>query len=805
MIERTKGKHVFFLVAFAVAIALIGGGGIASSEYATILGESPEECTPIDGGEYETFEFFVEYDIGNKHPDRINVMVKEDPYGEPTKVIDISDRSNQDTVSIEVEEYIDPDWESITLKATVYAEDEIVASGSDEVYYPVSGSGWTCDPDPERISGQVVDGDGNDPPAGIVVVQSLDDGEQEIQEYRTDSDCPGCFDFDDQSFVTPGEYRVHVYGSDSGYPPYWGYMDFTLDEGDSEFVSFERGGVFSTDLRVTDESGSTTDLRFGPGEDVQTHLDVQKPRHGQDVEIEMYVYETGGERGSHPDEVYDPPHLGAGPNSYEFTFDAPDEEGTYEVKYRIVTEFEDGAESTTDIVEGPSFEVRAYEPPHIEESTPESETVDISAKEDLNFSVTASDPDTPDEELSVVWTVDDQRVASDTSFTFDASAYEPGDHDVRVLVSDGLDRTEDVELIWTVEVIEPPQIEDVEPGSAEVLAGEQMILRAEATDPGDHTPLSYTWRIDGKTYQGSEVHHRFTEVGTQEVELRVKNSRDVETERTVNVTVKSPPEFEEWTPEQSTVTGVMSGESLSFSVDARDPEGGDVTYEWYVDDEFASSGPEFTYHFQQRGNYEVTAVVSDSHGLSVERSWSVQVTSFRQDPTVRDHFTGTPDLDDRTAEFFTVSFQNPEVNDRDAHVEILVEVPPGIIVSEAQRVEDGDRSQFRVSDIVAPDNQKSLAINLHVNDESLVGETVKVDYRLIYYPDGNKDDHVVVSKESSEVQLGDETTPTAAPEAGTAAESMGGTDAETPGFTVTISVASILLVLAALRRFRPLN
>lgn len=837
------------LLVAVLAVATVGAASAFDGDSVTVDSERPSECTAIAGGERQQFDFVVDYDLGNKDPDRISVQVKEEPYGEPTREIDISDRSSVDTVDVSVEEYIDPDWESVTVKVAVWADGETKATGTEELYYPVSGSGWECDPDPERINGHVDDGDGSDPPPGIVVVQRLSDKEDEFVEYRTDDDCPGCFSLEDQEFLDAGEYRIHVYGSDNGYPPYWGYVDIRLEEGESEYVSFDRGGVFATELQVSDRTGSTTDLRFGPGEEIKTELDVQKSRHGRNVEIEVYTFDAGGERGENPDAVYDPSRLDDGPNSYDFTFDAPANEGRYEVEYLVVTEFDDEGELITDEVTGPTFEVKEYEPPRIDGYSPDDPTPSVGTDGALEFVVDVSDSDTSQEELSVEWYADEKKVGEGSDFVFDGSEYDGEEVLLEVIVSDDTSETENAIEAWTIELIDPPVVDEIEPDVSTVDVGEEIEFVARASDPGDNTPLSYTWEIENEVYTGSGITHAFDSVGKHDVRLTVENTRGIAVERaftmktrnvepklepetpstgsidattgsttqftgtvenydstpvTVWLTVDGdvveetdvdsdretltfdhkfdspgtkrvemlaedghgeknrtvwdvnvagrPPTIDEWSPESSTVSDIISGETVTFDAVASDPDGGSIKYRWYVDDEYKSSGETFEPQFQEHGQYTVRVTAVDDTGQKTDREWGVSVSSFRVSPRIDAQVSATELVVEESTELSTVSFGNPEANDRTGYVEIVLSPPDGVDVSTTMNVLDGDPTNFKSFETVEPGESTSATISLSA-DESLAGDTITVDYQVIYYPEGNPDDYTIEENQTIELPV----------------------------------------------------
>jgi hypothetical protein len=59
---------------------------------------------------------------------------------------------------------------------------------------------------------------------------------------------------------------------------------------------------------------------------------------------------------------------------------------------------------------------------------------------------------------------------------------------------------------------------------------------------------------------------------------------------------------------------------LNISIDAVDPEGGNLTFVWYLDGERIGEGPRFIYSLFP-GARNVTVIISDPMGNTMSRSW----------------------------------------------------------------------------------------------------------------------------------------------------------------------------------------
>jgi uncharacterized cupredoxin-like copper-binding protein len=614
-----------------------------------------------------------------------------------------------------------------------------------------------------------------------------------------------------------------------------------------------------------------------------------------------------------------------------------------------------------------------HDPPVIETMTPSDSVVDALGGVSPTLSVTASDPDSSD--LLYTWYVDGEEVTTGPSFTFDPSDYNGGEYNATVVVSDGTAATEDVSHSWTIDVIEAPEVEVAEPDDSEVDIGSSVTFSADATDPGDNTPLEYQWTIAGETYEGDEVSQTITstdevaaevevtnsqgvstsqsielnvdtappninsltgggteitagdsitlsatasdpddrdigftynwsvinstyygsnitispgEVGQHDVELTVTNeygsstsqtttliitndipeltmagpsnrsfpagqsdsltvtmvdndasetnlsfSVDGETieERnitqpeadetfsyqfdtpgeysvevtavdgngasttvgwTVNVTSR-PPEFTDWSPEESSLS-VLSGETITFNATASDADGQSVAYQWYVDGNYTTSGQTLSNQFARHGQYTVRVVASDPDNTTKERTWDVDVRSFNRDLIIDPHVSSIVLNPNSSTEFATVSVSNPEANSRAAEVELLVHPPSGLSVTSVESVQSGNPSQYRVSDSVSPGDETSLSLGLQLDNDSLLGQTVTVDYSVIYYPAGQRADSVVLENSTTEIAVGPQ-----AAETQSSARTTGGAG---DGFTVLTAVTAMLVcVVARARRY----
>jgi len=463
-------------------------------------------------------------------------------------------------------------------------------------------------------------------PTILLVRQS--DGESKSLPLDARGKCSECAWFRD-GFVSPGDYMAYV-KVDSNY---WGWRHIHVSKDEDEYIVFDRGGVWESRSSVS--GATTTDglPRVAPGEPLSVTINTRKKHHGSQAKIKVYLHERGTSRPSNPTtSITRTPSEG----SHSYRIDVPTtgfEAGEYELDYVLRTYFDEmGGYRTTDIVDGPTIKIAPYEPPSITDSSPGKHDLTITPSDSRTFSVTPTDPDTQQSNLDVNWYVDGTHTVSGTSFEFSPDSYEPGSHTVRVAVSDGSSRTDDVQRSWTISVIKPPRIESVEHEASSITAGKPVSFSVDATNPNGRTVTNYSWSIQGDHLVGRDVSYRFTETGTVSVTVTVTNPAGLSTSKTVRVSVEgAKPQIESFSPEERRV---VVGTDVPFTVTARDPLGRNVSmkYRWRVDGETAFTTRSGTRSFSQVGAHQVAVRVSNEFGAVTEKTVTLNVVNDR--PTV---------------------------------------------------------------------------------------------------------------------------------------------------------------------------
>lgn len=557
------------LVAFVLLV--VGGmGTVQASERADVVDATPEECDTLSAGSGQSFEFVVDYDLDGKHPSHITVGVSEDGYGHEVTEFDISDRGSNDQVVVSVDRYIGTDWEQAVASISVYAEGETSSSANDKVYYDVDGSTTECEPDPEEITVRGVNEDDNGLSSAYIVVQRLSDGEQQSKEADND----GFATFDDQTFLDSGAYRVHLYPK-GGYPPYYGYTEYDLANGESAYIRLERGGVYIRDHSASGTFDSSDTIQVQSGDSLPVDLDLYRPRNGDSATVQTYITEVGTNFDDVPDDEQNLGSVPSGPSTETVDVPVPTEPGEYKLRFDVESTFTDIGESTrTDIYNGPTFEVVELTPPNIVSSGPESERQTIVGAETLEFSIDADSPLTTD--LSITWQVDGHEVSTGRTMVMDGRKYENGEYNVTATVSDGYDETEETTETWavTVEESKPPTLERISPVEETInpTSGETVRFAVDgSTEHGGE--LTYTWAQDGDEIgTGPELEQTFNQAGTYTITARAEDEWGQTSSQRWTVDVESFRDAPSVSSTASAVSLEVTGSAEFMTVSIRNPD-----------------------------------------------------------------------------------------------------------------------------------------------------------------------------------------------------------------------------------------
>lgn len=166
-----------------------------------------------------------------------------------------------------------------------------------------------------------------------------------------------------------------------------------------------------------------------------------------------------------------------------------------------------------------------------------------------------------------------------------------------------------------------------------VEAGQPAGIEANPDDP-DGTVVEVRWLLDGVEIDtGDTLDHVFEESGTHEVQINATDDDGALETTNITVEVNQPPEVSADADPRQTVTG----EGVSFSVDATDPDGDDtdLSYRWAFGDGATSTGPSPTYAYQETGTYQATVTATDEAGAESQASVTVDVQTPDLEATIQ--------------------------------------------------------------------------------------------------------------------------------------------------------------------------
>jgi plastocyanin len=343
---------------------------------------------------------------------------------------------------------------------------------------------------------------------------------------------------------------------------------------------------------------------------------------------------------------------------------------------------------------------------------------------------------------------------------------------------------------------------------------ERIIFDASASTEPDLTIESYRWFINGEPQDSeSELEVVFDDAGVYVVELEVENTGGKVDRVREKVRVGSEaeiidnPDFSlvRDSPEAKSIVA-SPGETISLVSEVESEEVPEATKFVYVDGKFVNKSDvdsktlRTTYQFQEIGEHIIEIEVEGDAGKSDIVQWDVTAHGFNSLPSVTDQSSArTVDLDGST-EILTFSIKNPEVNNRAINTEMVVELPDGISISAASGFSEGSAAIQTSSVTIAPGNQRSVRLNINVDDESLEGQQLTIPYQIRYQPVG--DDNITYTPAEQELKITVGGTQSNKNDQNTGGNS---TENEAPGFDIVSVAISILLLGVGSKKFSTSN
>jgi len=179
---------------------------------------------------------------------------------------------------------------------------------------------------------------------------------------------------------------------------------------------------------------------------------------------------------------------------------------------------------------------------------------------------------------------------------------------------------------YTLELIPPPFVTIEIKSTIPATVSDPVILEAS----GDYS--SYLWTIDEKNVLGRKIYYNFTSSGLHQIELTVRDNRDISSRFFIDILVENQPPVIEVAP---TLFG-NAGEYFDFDArESYDPDGSIVEFRWVIENE-SYIGPNIHHIFPTGGSYTISLQVTDNDGMvaTTDVLVTVRETEDKQEGTV---------------------------------------------------------------------------------------------------------------------------------------------------------------------------
>ncbi|RLC54653.1 MAG: hypothetical protein DRH89_09245, partial [Candidatus Cloacimonadota bacterium] len=257
--------------------------------------------------------------------------------------------------------------------------------------------------------------------------------------------------------------------------------------------------------------------------------------------------------------------------------------------------------------------------------------------ESIAFSIDAYDPD--GNSLSYTWYFDAEIVSNQEYYQYVSNYNSAGLHTIMLEVTDNFGSDNTLNFNWDITVIDidrPIIVVELTPESGLITMneGETTDFNIDAYDP-DGNDLEYSWELDG-TIVSSNADYAFitdyNSAGSYILTLDVTDNFvsdnllnfiwdidviDVDQEIIVN----------EILPEPGNIF-IQEGETIDFSIDAYDPDGNTLEYNWVLDGTTVSTTEffEFITNMSSAGTYYMELFVTDNYSdSSIQFDWDITV------------------------------------------------------------------------------------------------------------------------------------------------------------------------------------
>jgi PKD repeat protein len=289
-----------------------------------------------------------------------------------------------------------------------------------------------------------------------------------------------------------------------------------------------------------------------------------------------------------------------------------------------------------------SQKIEAYNaPPQITSSNPTSSTPSITEVQAAVFNFTAKDDN--GDELSIHWFLDNiTQLEEGHTFNYNADFNSSGVHIVKVVASDGKANDSKTWTLTVVNVNRGPLMVSTDPLNADTSVVENgfKVFGATASDP-DGDNLTATWTMDNavKAVQnGTTAQFNYTPDfnanGTHILKVSFSDGHlVVDFTWTILVpNVNRGPVISGFTP--LTDMTINETEKVDFNINAVDPDGDTLTFNYTLDSVKVSNIKSYTFQtgYESAGTYAVNVTVSDG-SLNYFHHWNVIVQNVNRAPT----------------------------------------------------------------------------------------------------------------------------------------------------------------------------
>jgi hypothetical protein len=277
----------------------------------------------------------------------------------------------------------------------------------------------------------------------------------------------------------------------------------------------------------------------------------------------------------------------------------------------------------------------------VEQLVPPEGSIALSETDSLLFLFSGYDPD--GNSLNYNWELDSMQVSVDSTYLQLTDHNSAGIYNLQLTVSDQFSRNDTI-FNWSINISDldrPVVIDSLSPseGFYQINELEQLDFYISGFDP-DGNVLEHTWQLDSLVVSVDSVYSYITDhssAGLHEIELFVSDnySRN-DTLFSWQIEVLDVDQLiiiDSLFPEPDSLT-IAELDSIQFYVNAHDPDGNLLTYEWILDSISVATDSSFilTTDHSSAGLYDLFLNVSDNFTRNdISFYWQIEITDVDQE------------------------------------------------------------------------------------------------------------------------------------------------------------------------------